>query len=242
MIILKRIFGFFLSLRTAVWLLVALVAFLLFGAIFMPTMKEFETINSMPFLEWLAGASVAATWWLWGALAVLSLLTANTLVCSVESVIKKWERKKLLLVISPQVIHIGFLFMLLAHLLSSAGGMRAVVPAREGSVFTLPDKTVFKVSRIDVQISPGGFLTDFKALLQYSKGGVVVKEDHTAPNRPSFFGGYGIYIKDVRPYPVKTAVIEVSREPGAVWALLGGVFFSIGTVTLIVLRMRQEEG
>jgi len=43
----------------------------------------------------------------------------------------------------------------------------------------------------------------------------------------------------VAPFPV--AMIEVSREPGAPWALAGGILFIAGMVTLLFLKIRQEE-
>jgi len=32
---------------------------------------------------------VSISWWLWAAIAILSLLTANTVVCSIESIVRK---------------------------------------------------------------------------------------------------------------------------------------------------------
>jgi cytochrome c biogenesis protein ResB len=36
-------------------------------------------------------------------------------------------------------------------------------------------------------------------------------------------------------------LLEVSREPGAVWALVGGILFMTGTIALLVLKMKREE-
>jgi cytochrome c biogenesis protein ResB len=36
-------------------------------------------------------------------------------------------------------------------------------------------------------------------------------------------------------------MIEVSKEPGAPWALVGGILFMLGMVTLLFLKIRQEE-
>lgn len=240
--ILKIIFNLLLSTKTAVWLLLALVVFLLFGAVLMPTSVEFESINSMPLIEWLGGAGLGASWWLLGVMAALSLLTANTLVCSAESLIKKWDRESLLLVISPQVIHIGFLFILLAHLLSSTGGVKSNVHAPGGSSFMLSDGTTLVLGAISIEAGPRGYITDYSADVKFVKDGKTLKDGVLAPNRPVFFGGYGVYLKNVHTRPARLAHIEVTREPGAPWALLGGVLFTLGTVTLIGLRMRQEGG
>jgi hypothetical protein len=43
----------------------------------------------------------------------------------------------------------------------------------------------------------------------------------------------------MRPFPA--ALIEVSREPGAIWALVGGLFFLAGMITLLILKIKKEE-
>ena len=253
----KKILGFFLSLRTAIWLLLALLLLLLFGALLMPTMEGFKSMNSMPLFQWLRENPPVATWWLWGSIILLSLLTANTLVCSIESVIKKRARpsaekmggRQWLLVISPQVIHIGFLFMLLAHLMSSAGGFRGRVVAYEGSNIMLPDnestkigsaKTVLRVKALTVEVGPMGYPRDWRADIEYLSGGKKLKGDYLSPNRPSFYRGLGIYLKEIRAYPVKSCLLEISREPGSTWALIGGILFMTGTVLLIGLKVKRE--
>jgi hypothetical protein len=83
--------------------------------------------------------SPGKTWWLWAAVVVISLLTANTLLCSVESVMKKKGAKQWLLVLSPQVVHIGFLFILLAHLLSGYASFRGTAVVYENEGLSLPN-------------------------------------------------------------------------------------------------------
>lgn len=236
-----RILNFFLSLRTAIWLLLALVFMLLFGSIIMPGRQELLSINSMPLFDWLNENPLGITWWLYGAMVLLSLLTANTVICSIESLIKKQQRQNLLLVISPQVIHIGFLFVLLAHLLSSSGSFKGNAVAYEGVSLTLPNGLTLFVKGIDVDIDTQGYIKDWKAEIEYISNGQKVKEDFLRPNVPSFYKGFGIYLKDIQPYPVKTIMLEVSREPGAVWALVGGLLFMFGTITLLMLKIRKES-
>jgi len=56
------------------------------------------------------------------------------------------------------------------------------------------------------------------------------------PNEPLFHEGLGIYLKHVELYPVRTAVIEIHREPGAGWALAGGILFTVGNMAILALR------
>lgn len=239
MALLKKILGFFLSLRTAVWLLAAMLVLMVFGAVQMPAMAEYESMNSKSLLGWLLENPLKATWWLWGLMALLSLLAANTLLCSAESLLKKRRWSQWLLVVSPQVMHIGFLFILLAHLMSAAASQRWTAVAGEGTSLMLPNRTVLRVDNVDLRLGPGGFPTGWRADVVYlGIEGEKLGEDFMAPNRPSFFRGLGVYIKDVRPGAV---LFEVSREPGARWALVGSVLFAAGTAALSALKIRRER-
>lgn len=238
--IISKIINFFLSLRTAIWLLMGLILMLLFGSAIMPSRPEFSSINSIPLFQWLGDNRPAVTWWLYGSIVLLSLFTANTLVCSIESLIKKRQFGKWLLIISPQVIHIGFLFILLAHLLSSSGSYKGTTVAYEGAVIALPDGLFMRVKEIKIDMSPSGYVSDWEVDVEYLSEDRILKGDFLKPNSPSFYKGLGIYLKDIQPYPVRAALLEVSREPGAVWALIGGILFMCGTLTLLTLKIKRE--
>ncbi len=232
---------FFLSLRTALWLFLGLLLFLLYGSLVMPVMKEFEGINTVPLFGWLRQSALGATWWLWGAIAVLGLLTANTLICSAESIIKK-RPGQWLLTLSPQVVHIGFLFILFAHLLSSGWSARAQVYAGEGTLLQLPEGLILRVGSIEAISDKEGYLSDWRAEVAYIKDGSVVKTANLGPNKPSFYKGTGVYLKDIRVIPQgPVALLELSREPGAPWAFAGAMLFMAGTAGLIVLKAGRER-
>lgn len=232
---------FFRSLRTTIWLLIMLLGLLLYGSLVMPE-EIYGALNSMPLFRWMKEASFSHSWWLVLSIGVLSILTINTIICSLEAVIRRWDKRKWLFIISPQIMHIGFLLILLAHLYSSSGGMRAMAKAFEGSLFELSPKESFKVKGIKISLGPEGFISDLRMEIEYLKDGEVIKKDFVAPNRPSFQWGFGIYIKDAQEFPMRVALIEVSKEPGAIWALLGGIIFFIGNILLLILKMRREGG
>ena len=239
--ILKKILGFFVSLRTAIWLLIALICLLLFGSLVMPNHEEFHALHTVALFDWMQEMPVSITWWLWAAIAVLSLLTANTVVCSIESIVRKREARQWLLIVSPQIMHIGFLLILLAHLLSSYGSFKAVTFAYRDSVFALPNNLEVRFSQVNAAVDASGYVTDWSADIEYFKEGRPVAQDRILPNSPSFRGGIGIYIKTVKISPFPVAMIEVSREPGAPWALAGGALFMIGMVMLLVLKINRED-
>jgi hypothetical protein len=241
MLILKKISDFFISLRTAIWLLIALICLLLYGSIVMPAHEEFLALHTVALFAWMQEMPVNITWWLWACLAVLSLLTANTIVCSVESVMRKREARQWLLIISPQVMHVGFLFILLAHLLSAYGSVRGVTFAYQGTVLQLPDNLDVRFNAVNANMDASGYITDWSADIEYFRDSRPLATDRILPNSPSFREGIGIYIKTVKALPFPVAMIEVSREPGATWALAGGVLFMAGMVTLLALKINREE-
>jgi hypothetical protein len=236
----KKAIEVFLSLRTTLWLLCALIVLLLTGAVLMPMKEEFGTIHTLPLLRWIPEQPLSVTWWLWGTMGLLVVLTANTLFCSIESVLRKRGVSQWLLIISPQVIHIGFLFILLAHLMSAISGFKGVTAAREGSVLELPGGVSVGIGPITVSLDSYGYIRDWAVDIEYVAGGKVVRSDRLMPNAPSFFEGMGIYVKDLRTFPDRAILLELSREPGALWALIGGILFTAGTVTLLAVKMKRE--
>jgi len=237
---LKGLIKLLASLKMSLWLLLSLLFLLLAGAFIMPLRAEFQAIHSLPLFQWVTRQPLSATWWLWAAIGVVSLLAANTLFCSLDSLMRKKTVTQWLMLISPQIIHIGFLFVLLAHLMSAIAGFKGVAVVHEGTVLQLPDRSALQVRTIAMSLDPNGYLRDWAVDVSYGEAGRIVGEDRLMPNRPSFREGIGIYVKDLRALPDKAVLLEISREPGAPWALIGGVIFMIGTVTLLILRMKRE--
>jgi hypothetical protein len=235
-----KVLRLFLSLRTAIWLLLALLGLLFYGSIVMPLNPEFGALQAVPLFTWLLDNPPVITWWIWASIAVLSLLTANTLLCSMESVFRKRTARQWLLLISPQVIHVGFLFVLLAHLLSSYGSFKGTAAVYAGSSLALPDGESVIFDRIDTKTNDSGYIEDWSVAVRYFRDEREVAHDLIEPNSPSFRKGLGIYVRSVRAEPFPAALVEVSREPGAPWALAGGILFLAGMVTLLVLKAGRE--
>ncbi len=240
--LLKQIADFFFSLRTTLWLLVFLLILFFIGAFIMPGQHEFNSLHSMPLFEWLQRQSLKITWWLWSLIGVLGVLTLSTLFCSIESIIKKRKVTQWLLLISPQIIHIGFLFMLFAHLLSATGASQKLAVAVEGSKLKIREEnTVMKIKDIHIRLDYYGYVSDWKVDLEYMTDGKTFQKDTIEPNNPSILMGFNINVKDIRPYPHEAVILQINREPGAFWALVGGILFMIGMSTLIILKIKMER-
>jgi hypothetical protein len=145
-----------------------------------------------------------------------------------------------LLLIAPQIIHAGFLFLLLAHLMSSYGSFQGTTFVFHGTMLQLPNGLVVVFDEIHIDRDQTGFISGWSANIRYFREGRHVTSDVIQPNDPSFQDGLGLYIKTVQMRPFPAALIEVSREPGAIWALVGGVCFLGGMVILLIMKIRRE--
>jgi hypothetical protein len=237
----KKTVQFLMSLRVTLWLLSFVTALLGVGALLIPFREEFQTIHSSPLFSWMVQQPLDVTWWLWASVIVLVSLTMNTILCSIESLAGKGGAEEWLLKISPQVIHLGFLFILLAHLASAMGGYKGVAVAREGMGIVLPDKTVLTVREVAISVDARGFMRDWTVSVEHVSKTQAVAHAKLMANKPFFHDGFGVYVRDLRAFPERIVLLEISREPGVIWALIGSVLFVLGSVTLIILKVRRES-
>jgi len=235
--------NFFLSLKTAVWTLLALVCLFFVGSSLMPAHREvFAPMNEDILSRWVmhvASGNLGSTWWFFAALAGLALLTINTLVCSFQAVRGKWTGADFLLRISPQVIHTGFLFILLAHLLGAGWGYKLSGMMPEGTYAPLPENLELRLYRVNVRTDDRGFMTDWSADVSLYENSKLVKSGTLGPNTPLFYGGTGVYLKSLNFDRGPAALLMIAKDPGAVWALVGGVLFMLGSMTLLALKWKK---
>jgi cytochrome c biogenesis protein ResB len=237
--------NFFLSLKTSVWTLFVLVCIFFLGSYMMPMHREvFAGMNEDILFGWVESTALGNlwyTWWFFAALAGLVLLTINTLVCSIQAVRGRWTRGDFLLRISPQVVHAGFLLILLAHLLGAGWGYRASGMMPEGAYAQLPENRVLHLRAVHVQTDERGFMRDYAVEAQVFENNQQVAAGTLGPNKPLFYQGMGIYLKHLSFEGRPTALLVVSRDPGALWAFAGGVLFMIGALALLVLKWKRAQ-
>ncbi|MBC8414466.1 hypothetical protein H8E50_12480 [bacterium] len=208
----------------------------------MPGKKEFQSLHSVPLFKWIMSQSPVITWWIWCLAGLFALLAINTLFCSIESLIKKRKVSHWLLLIAPQIVHLGFLFILLAHLLSSLGSMQMQAYAAEGTVISIEEHSIdLKIESIKFRYDFYANLVGWSVKLKYISAGKVIFEDTIEPNNPSVFMGFNVNISPVKTHEQKVILLQVNREPGALWALVGGIMFSIGIAVLLILKIRGER-
>ncbi len=236
----KNLYAVLKSLRTANILIAVLMVVLIAGAVQMPLSPAFKTINSTSLFKWLRETPLSVTWWLWASIGILVLIVINTVVCTIDSIIKKQESKRWLLVIAPQVIHLGFCLIMLGHLLSSYGSFHGFAVMNEGSGLRLDSGLTFYLDKIDYKTRQN-YITEMEAVIRYINQDGTSSKVRISPNHPALIGGVGVYLKEVALNPFPRALIQVSHEPGAVWALSGGILFLAGTVLLVLLKLKLQE-
>ncbi len=230
----RKIYDRLASLTLGLWLMGGVIVLLAAGS-FTGGGAEGSSINDLPLFAWLGSAPLTQSWWLWGTIALLALLVLNTVLCSIESLRLKYQRGTLLRLIAPQVMHLGFLLIVLAHLASAYGSFKGSGGVMEGETIHLPGGGRVQVTNLQVEPGPMGMPSDYSATV--TMGGEDSERTATVrPNHPAFYRGYGIYLKEVELFPVRGAFIEVHREPGAGLALAGALLFTVGNVVLLAVR------
>ena len=220
--------------------LLALVCVIMATGSFTLSGEYAAAINGMPLLAWLREVPLSISWWLWITLVILALLALNTVLCSSETLWSRRGKGGLASLLAPQLMHAGFLLIVLAHLLSATGSSLHTVEVGEMTLAGLPDGSRFGVASISVATSPEGmpigFSSELVPDLNRPAGRVVI-----SPNHPWFSGGFGVYIKQAEAYPFKRALLEIHHEPGAAMALAGAMLFTVGNVLLVLIRSRRPE-
>lgn len=234
--LLRNIYQRLASLTLGLWLLGGVMLFLAIGSFLQ---GEGSTINEVPLLLWLREVPLAESWWLWVSLLLLALLALNTLLCSIDSLSAKWQRGSFLSRIAPQAMHLGFLLIMVAHLQSASGNFKQAVQVEQGSGITFPDGSQVVFTDFNATYSKMGMPTALSATFSYPLNGATASAS-ISPNHPFFYQGHGIYVKDVAPPPMKAALIEVHKEPGAGMALAGGLIFTVAN--LVILFRRRGRG
>ncbi len=235
---LKYLLQWLSSLKLTVWILTALIGVFFLGAYLMPRYPEAHAgMNAMPLFAWwseLGRDHWRINGWLAVSFLVLGVLTLNTLVCTIRALRpgpSLWAH----------VTHLGFLLILLAHLVSAASGFKeaGIVLVRGRTVEVPRLGAALQLNRIDYTPYPNGMPRDYGAEVTFvTPEGKFRKR--MGPNRPAFYRGVPVYLKDFRLRPVPVALCEVAHDPGAWLALAGAIVFLVGALPLPFLTGRQK--
>ncbi len=238
----KTIIRFFLSVKTAFGLFIITILLMLAGSIGLPAnLSFFSGINDVPLFKWLADAgNPKLTWWIYMLIASLSVFAVSTIFCTVESLMQKMNRYNIVLKLSPQIMHIGVLFIMLGHLLTASTGFKADVVINKGEQKDIEGSVSLYLEDIKVQTDKNGYAENWEAALWLLEDGKRLKKALLKPVHPIYFREYGLYSKTVS-LEESSALIRVCRDPGALWALIGGAILIVGCLAFIYGRFREKS-
>lgn len=227
----KSIIRFFLSIKTAFAFFLFFVAITLIGSLSLPNnLAFFSGIDDTPLFAWLAEAkSYRITWWIYALIAGLALFAVNTLFCTGEVVLFKLGRRNLIAKLSPQVMHVGVLFVMLGHLLTASLGVKLDIDLKKGEAKPVTDMITILLEDVRETVDENGYTVDWEAKLKWITDGRTSESLSLRPAHPLYVGVFGIYSKSVVvDKKESSALVRVSRDPGAASALLGGILMAIG--------------
>ncbi len=229
---------FFLSLNTTVSVFLVFIVLAFSGSLsLVHNLAFFSGVDDVPLFRWLvASGDPGRTWWIYAMIVTLGVLAVNTIFCTVEGVLKRFDGNRLMLKLSPQIMHIGVLFIMLGHLLTASVGFKTDLNIAKGEQKQVTGDIAVSVEDIKVRTDPNGYSTSWEAKVAWLEKGQKKYEGSIRPVHPLYFGQFGLYTKAVTTEPQSAVLIRVCRDPGALWALAGGIIFSLGGIGFIYGR------
>ncbi len=202
----KSLWRFFVSTRLTIVLSLLIVGDALIGTFLLSAYADaFATIDLEVFFFWLFDTGINAiglTWWIFLLLALMTLLTLNTLACLIDSLSAILARRRKGHAIArrllSQAVHLGFVVVLTGHLVTSATGFRTTDNRLdEGATLAMPGAQglSLRLNRLDVAFSERGGMKRMDAALSLLSGDRVIKEQVVRLNEPLLYGGNAVYLK-----------------------------------------------
>jgi len=225
------------SVRTTLWLILAAIALLLTGSVYVRSnAMGFHPLNHSLMQDWFREwglRNLDQSWWFPVLAAILLLLGINTLCCVLDRLVFHWRRRRLtgtnvfLVKILPTLIHLTFALMLAGHLCSMGVGFRSrdmefVSRPGETGLYALPGNVAMEVGEPLCEFYSGPFagrIRQCRIRLRFTaRGGSATEE--VALAEPLLWNGYQIHMSQVfgegqfEAYSVPDFQLLVKRDPG----------------------------
>jgi len=235
----RGVYRFLLSVKTVILFYLLFIFTALIGSVKIPAnLAFFSGIDDTPLFRWLAeNGKPSLTWWIYALIVILAFFALSTIVCTIDALLKRYPRRMLLLKLSPQVMHLGVLFIMLGHLLTASTGMREDILLQAGEKKEIPAGGTLALKDVSVRKDRFGYDADWITKIEYVKGDSR-EEFILRPVRPARKGRFGFFFRSATTEPEMNALIRVTIDNGAPWALLGGTILCFGSVGFAVARFR----
>jgi cytochrome c biogenesis protein ResB len=204
-------------------------------------------MDAQVFAGWFARKGFlvpGATLWLYGLLAATGLLAVSAACCAADRLPRIFRGEGTLRRLLPQVMHIAFLGVVLAHLASALYGERIIgITVTQGGVAPV-GKTgwALRLERLDAAFGPAWPPQDADATVTLFRDRTPVARGVVRTNAPLFHGGYGFYIKNFGSTQrgASFAVFDASRDPGAPAVLAASLLFTAANLLYIFPFGRKD--
>lgn len=252
MVAIKNIWKFFGSSTLTVFILLAVVLDFEIGFFFFRSHPSvFASLDRLMLFEWLRTyglESITVTWWFFVLLFLLFILTLNTVVCTVDSVVTLIKRREkfsgtltFLLKFAPHVMHVAFVLLLSGHLTCYAAGFNLFNNIlRQGIVMSVPHSYLqLSLEKLKVEFykNEDAPLPDFAGKARDVVADVLIIDPANdnfqhgvkkkiSINRPAFYQGISFHLKDFYPQNesnkgVPYVNLIIRKDPG-IRILAGG--------------------
>jgi hypothetical protein len=237
----KRLYAILVSQTTAVALFAATMAVSIAGSLTLPrNLALFSGIDDTPLFAWLGEtARLDVTWWIYLMVAMMGLLALSTALCTAEALLRLRGAHSLALRLSPQFMHLGVLLVLLGHFLTAAIGAREDVLMGKDAPVDLGGGVTATVTDVRQEEDEYGYARNWEADVTIEAGGISLGTATLRPARPASIGPFSLFIRSVETGESPSALVRVVRDPGATWALAGGVVVTLSCIWYAYGRMRS---
>ena len=246
---LKPVWEIVTSVRLSVCLLFLVSFNFAVGAYYVKGNRDFFwPLNNLPFQQWVRGSEIEETWWFFTLFLLLFLLGINITTCSLQRIVILCRKRpsrpftRFLLLISPSLMHVGFLVILCGHGLSLFAGEHREYGLRPGDTIHLPGFSL-EVGEMRQDFYPqlmlGGRVKqcDVAVLFRTSSS-----EDTKVLGflHPVSFNGWRFHLDGLlqsnAPDEGLRARITARKDHGIWWMLSGGVMLSVFLVVYFAAK------
>jgi hypothetical protein len=218
------------------------------GSVAMGRFPElFSDMDAHVFAGWFAlkgFRAPAATLWLYGLLAATGLLAVNAACCTAERLVRIIRGEVTLRRLLPHVMHVAFLCVVLAHLVSALYGDRIIgVMVVQGGVARVGSTGwALRLERLDAVVGPEWPPRDVVAVVTLFRDRTPVARGVVRTNDPLFHEGYGIYLRNFgsTPWDGPYAVFDANSDPGAGAILAASLLFTAANL-LYIFPFRRTD-
>ena len=228
---------FFLSIKTSLWLTGMIIGVFLIGSFYIPqNLALFSEINDIPLFTWLLENNhhLSKVFWIYLLVALMLLLWINTIVCSIDAIIKRTTWAGLIRVLSPQVVHLAILCVLVGYCVSASTGYK-----KDVSMNMIDSQKIegfdLKINNMEFFTNPGENSPRWRVYLNINSSEHVLEL-----GRPAFYNRVGFYAKSAQQKKMK-AIIGLIYDPGVLWELIGAVTFIIGALGVFYSRLSEKQ-